>query len=404
MSILRRLLSSDYRRAVAAEAASDYLLAARCYALAGERQKVAEMHLLRAERLASRSEEIAALRDALRWTPEGSSVHKRTCRALAEALLARAKAEGMATQKDRDAVHEAAMLLQLIEDPLAAGEAWERLGDDEQAARAYEQAGAIEQLERTLGRIREQGRVATELRDAFRTYELAHAGGDRVMAVDALRTCCALAVEKGEYRRLLDRLESRRISSGRVGLRGARGGVRLLACAKAKVTLGREPGCDLVLRSASVSRHHASIVVVSGLVSGSESEAEFFIRDEGSHHGTWLCGIPIAGDVRLGDRGEVALGGDCVLSFLVTRDLFRAEIGRGAESACQLVVLPPSARVDLFPILGIYATLEFDDGRPYLAACRGMPLLLNGEKLAGGRAQLVREDVVSVDGVEVVVD
>ena len=67
MTFLRRLFSSDFRRAVAAEAAGEYAEAARHYALSGERTKVASMHLLRAERAKDVGEEIAALRDALRW-------------------------------------------------------------------------------------------------------------------------------------------------------------------------------------------------------------------------------------------------------------------------------------------------------------------------------------------------
>src|SRR5262245_28332878 len=98
MSFLRRFFSADYRRALAAEAAGDYVEAARAYALAGERAKVALMHLRRAERSSTRAEEIAALRDALEWGQDDPELGRRAARSLARAISARLKAEGTATE------------------------------------------------------------------------------------------------------------------------------------------------------------------------------------------------------------------------------------------------------------------------------------------------------------------
>src|SRR5262245_60970055 len=101
VSFLRRILSGDYRRAVAAEAAGEYAEAARYYALAGEREKVALMHLLRAGRAPTHLEEIDGLRDALRWADPGTPTRVRVAKALGMALLARARAEGVGTERDR---------------------------------------------------------------------------------------------------------------------------------------------------------------------------------------------------------------------------------------------------------------------------------------------------------------
>ena len=61
------MFSADFRRAIAAEAAGDYDEAARAYALAGERAKVAAMHLFRAERSPSPEAKLSELRAAIRW-------------------------------------------------------------------------------------------------------------------------------------------------------------------------------------------------------------------------------------------------------------------------------------------------------------------------------------------------
>nr|MBP6608143.1 hypothetical protein [Deltaproteobacteria bacterium] len=52
MSGWLRRLSATYRTAVSAEAAGEYIEAAKAYALCDERHKVAEMHILEAGRRA----------------------------------------------------------------------------------------------------------------------------------------------------------------------------------------------------------------------------------------------------------------------------------------------------------------------------------------------------------------
>lgn len=49
-----------------------------------------------------------------------------------------------------------------------------------------------------------------------------------------------------------------------------------------RTTLGRSPGCDIFLDDVSVSRHHATIVVVS--------PERFIVTDSGSLNGTYLNG------------------------------------------------------------------------------------------------------------------
>jgi phosphoserine phosphatase RsbU/P len=72
----------------------------------------------------------------------------------------------------------------------------------------------------------------------------------------------------------------------------------------ASVILGRHPGCDIVLESASVSRQHARILNVDG---------DFYLEDLHSRNGTLLNGRPIAQRQLLHENDEV---GVCDLAFV----------------------------------------------------------------------------------------
>ncbi|HSN33823.1 MAG TPA: hypothetical protein VLU41_14140, partial [Ideonella sp.] len=147
MTFWKRMFSADFRRAVAAEAAGDYAEAARAYALAGERVKVAEMHLLRAERAPSPAAKLHELRAAVRWTdletPEGRNARRR----IARALVGWAKAQGFVGDAEKQVVREAAQLFADIGEHVGAGECHELIGDELQAAEAYQRAGDVDKLE-----------------------------------------------------------------------------------------------------------------------------------------------------------------------------------------------------------------------------------------------------------------
>src|SRR5262245_19474338 len=105
---MRRMFSADYRAAVAAEAAGNVDLAAERYALAGEHAGAVRMHLARAARAPTRVAELAALRDAMRWAGEDPPLKRQAAAALGRALWEAARAEGIATERDRTKVREAA--------------------------------------------------------------------------------------------------------------------------------------------------------------------------------------------------------------------------------------------------------------------------------------------------------
>jgi pSer/pThr/pTyr-binding forkhead associated (FHA) protein len=392
VSFFRRFFSADYRRALAAEAAGDYVEAARAYALAGETAKVGLMHLRRAERSTTRPEEVAALRDALEWGKDDPEIIRNASRALARVLATRLKAEGTATERDREMAREAARLYEAAGDFGDAGQLWESLGEDEPAARAYERGGLVDRMESALSRDERRERQRRRVKEAFEEYELHWKSGDREAAASALRVCVEAAEDKGEYRRLLDQLDSRRIASGRVGLRRLPSGGLAVVCGT-KVTLGRDPLCELPLRAAGISRIHAEIIASGG---------GFALRDAGSKNGTLLGGLPVAGEVTLGDAGSFALGDDCEVGFEVAAGALRLEIARGLDKGVKVLLAPkPEARVDVEDVSGMPAVIWFDGGRPYLTAKSGKAIHLNKARVARGAIQLVREDVIAVDEVEV---
>ncbi|HZU97717.1 MAG TPA: FHA domain-containing protein [Planctomycetota bacterium] len=77
---------------------------------------------------------------------------------------------------------------------------------------------------------------------------------------------------------------------------------------RARTTIGRAPGCDLVLRDSRVSRHHATIEPIE--------DHEWLLRDEGSSNGTFLNGFRLRGRVGFCLRqGDVIEVGDHRLAF-----------------------------------------------------------------------------------------
>jgi tetratricopeptide (TPR) repeat protein len=382
---LRRLLSGDYRRAVAAEAAGDYGEAARHYALCGEREKVAEMHLLRAERGGDAGQVIDELRDGLRWADPGTAARRRVARALGQRLLARARVEGAATVRDQAAVREAAALLEEGGEHREAGAALELLGDDEGASRAYERGGLLEEMEEALARERFRRRQADRVRDAFAAYQHGLAGGDRDAAIEALRDAERAAEDKGEYRRLREELEARRLAGGAVAFL-LPGGRRLLCASAPEIRIGRDPEAHLLLRGAGVSRAHATLRV---------DGTAFLLRDAGSRTGTWLAGLRVDGEVPLAGSGRLRLGDDCELDFASRSDGLRLEVIRGMDRGAVLVALAPGASLDLSSE-GLPARLHFDAGRPFLDAAG-----LRVDGVPTSPLQLLRRDRLSIADLEV---
>ena len=387
---MKRMTSADYRAAVAAEAAGNVDLAAEKYALCGEHEGAVRMHLARAARAPTRIAELGALRDAMRWAGEEPALKRRAAAALGRALWEAAKAEGIATERDRNKVREAADLLVTGDDHHTAGEALESIGDHLAAANAYSAGGLVERMEGALAKDDAQQHRAREEADAFASYETHMRVGRRDDArVDLLR-CIESAASAGEIRRLLDQLDTALLTAGKIEIK-QRARPLIVACAAHKIVLGRDQLCDLALRAGGVSRQHAEIDRVG---------AGYQLRDLDSRNGTSIRGLPLVGKVPLAGTGRFSLGDDCAIDFEESAGLLVLRVHGGLDRGVALIAGDEGARLDLLP-LGTPVDVVFQRGRPLLGRGHAKTVTFNGEPLGEVRVQLIRGDRITADGDEI---
>jgi hypothetical protein len=384
------MFSADYRAAVAAEAAGNVDLAAERYGLAGEHEGAVRMHMARAARAANRHAELGALRDAMRWAGEDPALRRLAAAALGKAIWEAAKAEGIATERDRAKVREAADLLVTGEDHATAGAALEAIGDHLAAANAYSAGGLVERMEHALSTDDAAHHKAREEADAFAGYETAMRVGRRDDARAELMRAIGVASVAGEHRRLLDQLDTSLLTAGKVELR-RRGKPLIVACAAPKLVLGRDPLCDLTLRAGGVSRQHAEI----------ERTAEAFqLRDLDSRNGTTVSGLPLAGRVPLAGTGKFGLGDECTIEYELVGGALILRCTSSLDRGVTLIAGDDGKRLDLVP-LGLGVDLVFQRGRPLLGRGVSKEIVFNDEPLGDVRVQLIRGDRLIVDGDEI---
>ncbi|HET9623033.1 MAG TPA: FHA domain-containing protein [Kofleriaceae bacterium] len=387
---MRRMFSADYRAAVAAEAAGDVELAAERYALAGELDGAVRMHLARAARASTRSVELGALRDAMRWAGEEPALRRMAAAALGKALWEAARAEGIATERDRARVREAAELLIAGDHHALAGEALETIKDHQAAAHAYSAGGLVEKMESALAKDEAAQHAVHEETDAFAGYQTAMRIGRRDEARGELARAIAAASTASEYRRLLDHLDTALLTAGKLEL-ARRGKPLIVACAAPHIVLGRDPLCDLTLRAGGVSRQHAEI---------EHAGDAFFVRDLDSRNGTTLAGLRLAGRVPLVATGQLGLGDECAIDFEAAGGVLILRVRGGLDRGVALIAGREGAAIDLAP-LGLPLDLVFQRGRPLLGRAAGRTVWFNDEPLGDVRVQLIRGDRVRVDGDEI---
>ena len=386
MGILRRFFSVDYRKALAAEAQGDFISAAKHYALCGERQKVADMHLAQARTETKVDDRIRCLRSALLFLEAADERRAMVLRLLGRALRDKVQSQPCDADERRELLEEAAATLESGESWEAAGDCFLELGDRNRAAAVYARAGLLERVEEVLSeQERDQGRVRRE-DSCFRDYELLLQGGQRDEAAAALRTCIEAAGQKGEYRRLLTALEGQLLTAGRVEL--AAGNGKLVLLGRYPVVIGRDADCDLQARGASVSRHHARLEL---------SGAELLLADCESRNGTLLNGLRIGAALPLPEAGTLGLGEDCQIEFVVAApQTIRLQVLRGLDQGVLALVSLVSVRVNTLLPDAPDVELSFSGGRPMAREARsGGQLSLNGARV-GGAVQLIKGDSVSL--------
>ncbi len=384
------MFSADYRAAVAAEAAGNVDLAAERYALAGEHAGAVRMHLARAARAGSRNAELGALRDALRWAGEDPALQKQAAAALGKALWEATKAEGIATERDRAKVREAAELLITGDDHDLAGAALEAIGDHLGAANAYSLGGLVEKMEGALAKDDAHNSRAREEADAHADYQTSMRVGRRDEARAELVRAVASTAVAGEYRRLLDQLDTTLITAGKVEIK-RRGKPLIVACAAEKLVLGRDPLCDLTLRAGGVSRQHAEI---------ERTAVGFLIADLDSRNGTTVSGLPLAGRVPLAGTGTFGLGDECKIDFELADKVLILRCTSSLDRGVALIAGDDGQRIDLTS-LGLGLDLIFRRGRPLLGRGSCTDVMFNDEPLGDVRVQLIRGDRLLAAGDEI---
>ena len=394
LKFFKRIFSRDYRAAVAAEAAGDYVMAAEHYGLIVLSDDAARMHMEIAKRAKSHEDRIEAYRDAMHWSAADSTITKQASEGLGIAIIERLESQGIATNTDFKQMREAAEFLCQANTPEAwikAGQAWEKTGDKDEAIHAYSQGGAIDDVERLLNADAEAEEWERQKHNAFQKYEMHKRVGERDAALLSLKKCLAVANSKGEYRRILDELESKILTSGRVHLRVQQ--KRTLAIlARQRVTLGRDPLSDLPLRSGGISRRHAEITL---------SKDGFSLVDLRSKNGTSLGGIRIANKVSLSQKGTFTLAGRCRLHFSANSTQLSLNVEKGVDQGTHALIVKSEQEIDLTP-WNINATIYFERGRPYFAS--SLTVELNNEIIKAGKIQLIRGDLLAIEGQEIFVE
>jgi hypothetical protein len=401
VTFFKRMFSADFRRAVAAEAAGDYAEAARAYALAGERVKVAEMHLLRAERAPSPAAKLHELRAAIGWADAADADGTKARRRIARALFNWARASAVVGDPEKIVVRDAAQLFIEIGDFPSAGECYELIGDEFAAADAYQKGGDVERLESVLAREEHRRKRDTRVHDAFEEYKLALAGGERDRALEAIRLCAETPLpppatgtrsgidqnehmrDRASYQRLREELESKLIADGRVALAaGAVGHTRARHYVGSfPLVMGRDASCQLALRDVGISRMHAHVVA--------HDDGTFALADRDSKNGTTLGGVRISGELPLVGEGDIGLGELCVIHFVESAQTLMLEVTRGLDRGLRIVAGRGALDVESV------GELMFIDGRPRLSPLGGRLLYLNGVHVSAG-IQLIRGDVIEL--------
>jgi hypothetical protein len=240
---------------------------------------------------------------------------------------------------------------------------------------------------------RDEQRRAERLRvtDLRRRFEILFSAGERLAAVNAIAGLTPADLDSQELvtraRETGDRLRRGRAVSLRLG------DGRVLRVAALPAVIGREPTVELPVREPTVSRRHARLSEMDGLVT---------VEDAGSRGGTCLGGFRVAGRLPLRDEGELQLGAGCKLRFRAraTSGLVLEGVEGLDRDALAVVGADP---VEIGSLVGVGGPLQvsFAEGVARLERPAGISLRVAGH-LVGRRCDLLAgERVESDDGLQI---
>ena len=336
---------AETQAALVLERAGEVEEAARVFEAAEAHDQAASLRLEHARALRDPQERLDALREscarAVGDSPEVRALH----RALARALVNRARAAPAAARPAT--LTEAAGALERAGEPALAGELYENLGNLSAAARCYERAGEVARLEEVLLRQEREASRARAGADARARADAAWARGERRTAVALLEAhLAAVRAQPGAsaqtaLARHLARLRGLLRAPGRVlALRVS--GEPLTICLAPEADLGRAPDADVILDEWGISRRHARLHVAQK----GESLPALFVTDLGSRGGTFLDGASL-------DPGlPVPVDGPATLALAAAPPMHLAPVrdpATGAACGALLELPPPRGRWLLLP-------------------------------------------------------
>jgi hypothetical protein len=393
LSFLKRIFSSDYRKAIKAEAAGDHLEAAKYYALAENPGKVAKMHLARAETLASHTaapqQVIDSLQQCLRFATQGSPEQFQAYEQLGTVYRKRAEAEGQGGELSHNLMTLAAENFTRAQCWKDAGDCYLAIDDSSKAAEAYATGGLLDRLEPLLAEREAQQEVERQRRDAYKDYEFYLGSGQRNQAEEALRLCLTSAQDKRDYQGLLEQLEQRKLNEGRVRLKWNEWDYHFVGAPP--LTFGRERGCAVVARGASVSRRHA-------ILEFTDSKT-VQLRDNNSRNGTLLGGLQIANAIDLPETAEVGLGDSSKLrvqTLSTSPLLLNIEVIGGLDVGAKSFAFDQP--IDLRDVLPHAPSIRLAvmDAFPWLEHMNPAETFELNEQRVSGRIELLKGDVVKI--------
>ncbi|MBX7194955.1 MAG: FHA domain-containing protein [Sandaracinaceae bacterium] len=395
MSFFRDLFDGRSRRARAAVAEGKHREAAAIYAEMGEMLEAGRCLAHAGDKAGSLEERLSAWLDALAMFPAIALDERKAVDVkIGRAVLEDARARGLATHEERRRLSDAAARLEGAGKFAEAADAFELLGQKNDAARCLELGGEVDRLETLLAESNATDAREARIRRLVSEHELALALGDRRSARASLREVVSLAPEDGGLRQMLRRLEERWVSPPVVLTVGAK---RVAFSHRLPAVIGRSEA-DLSVRGTSVSRRHAEIAYESG---------RFVVRDLGSRNGTLVAGMPLAGTLPIEGPIEIGLGDDVTLSARPADGGLAVEVTKGLDRGLVHVLgAPIDGGASVLPVPGAAATIEITSDGVGLSPLPGesaelVPEGATSGRRVQGRIDLLRGDVLTIDGVRI---
>ncbi|MFO0630480.1 MAG: FHA domain-containing protein [Polyangiales bacterium] len=347
------------RAAERAEADGRVDEAIRLYLDAGERDEAVRV-LLRAADTARTLDTRRALLVRAYGLVKDPALRDEARRGVALCTLAELEESPPRTDEERRRLAEAARELEALGAFREAARGFDLLDDREAVVRVLTLAGDVEGMEKLVGDRDDEERRDMRRHAAMDTFEGLWTSGDRVRALEELRTWLASNPDDHEARAAHDDRAARLLRGAVTDL--LVDGKRVTVVSRLPVTLGREG--DVVVRGASVSRLHARVAWRDG---------EFLLEDAGSRAGTTLDGLPIASALPLREGAAVGLGTDLSLRAACTETTLTLEVERGMERGRAVVLTRDAWATPM-------GALRFGDDGPTLTPDAGVRL--NGQRVA----------------------